>query len=501
MEIAVVTMKVTFVYPDIFEYVPDYKGTFYTGIALLSAVLKHAGHSTSLIHITNPRYTTEDFACALNQHQPDIIAFSSTTNGYPVVKEMAACIKNVYKDIPTIYGGIHPTLAPEESIQTDGINMICVGEGEGCLLDVCTALEQGKTLDNIPNLYLRKNTEVVRNPLRRIIENLDELPFPDRELFDYPHLYFEQREEATFIVSRGCPYSCTYCSNEALRNLYKGLGGYVRFRSVNNVIQEIQQVLEDYPFIKSLHFDDDILFLKSDWAQEFVELYRQRISFPFCCNIRPNFCNEKIIQMLSYAGCYELRIGLESGNEYIRKEILNRNLEEDTIINAFHTARKYGIKVMSFNMIGLPHENPSRILDTIKLNAHCGVNDIRHTIFYPYPGTRLYEFCRDENLLTERRVINYDMDTVLNLPNLSCQQLHMFWRYFHTFVKVYAYLYLLPKFLSRCVEFLLDTFLTCRLAPTVLRWSRPFVHVLRLELKSLKRYLLGKNVTQIIHQK
>lgn len=485
-------MKVTFVYPDIFEYIPDYKGTFYTGIALLSAVLKSAGHSTSLVHITNSEYSTADFSHSLEQHQPDLIAFSSTTHGYAMVKKMVVCLKNVYKNTPTIYGGIHPTLSPEESIQTPGIDMICVGEGEGCLLDVCTALEQGKRLDNIPNLWLRMNGKVVRNPLRHLIENLDELPFPDRELFDYPHLYFEQRKEATFMISRGCPYSCTYCSNEALRNLYKELGHYVRFRSVNSVIQEIQQVLHDYPFVKGLHFDDDILVLKSDWAQEFVELYRQKISLPFCCNIHPSLCNEKTIQMLSYAGCYELRIGLESGNEYIRKELLNRNLEKNTIINAFHTARKYGIKVMSFNMIGLPHENPSRILDTIKLNAHCSVDDIRHTIFYPYPGTRLYELCRDERLLTERRVNNDYMNTVLNLPSLSCQQLHMFWQYFHTFVKVYAYLYLLPKSLSRCVEFLLDTFLTCRLAPTVLIWSRPLIHVLWLQLKSLKKIIAGK---------
>jgi len=472
-------MKVTFVYPDTLECDPTYKGAFYSGIGLLSAVLKREGHITSLIHVTDPNYQDEDFRRDVQMHSPDLIAFSSTMNSYVSVRKLAGALAAEKDRAQVIYGGIHPTLAPEECINTPGINMICVGEGEGCLSDVARALEQGKSLDGIANLWIKKGYDIIRNPSRELITDLDSIPYADRDLFDYPWLFNERKGVATLMASRGCPNSCSYCANKALRNLYQNQGAYVRFRSVANVINEVKQVRAKYPFIKRLQFDDDILFMKKKWAEEFVEHFRKEVGLPFCCNIHPTLCREDIIRMLAKAGCYELRIGLESGNEKIRSEVLNRHMDNDTIIQAFNLARSCGIRVKSFNMIGIPHENADRILDTIKLNAKAQVDDIQHSIFHPYPGTRLFDLCREENLISKRSVSSYYMGSVLDLPELTMDQIGMFQLYFHTFVAVYKKLYNLPGAASKSAVRALDFILIRRNAPLILKAARPFAKVMK----------------------
>ncbi len=472
-------MKVTFVYPDTLECDPTYKGAFYSGIGLLSAVLKRDGHATSLIHVTDPGYGDEDFRRDVRTHSPDLVAFSSTMNGYLRVRSLAAALARESDRPRTIYGGIHPSLASGECISTPGIDMICVGEGEGCLTDVARAIDRGGPLAGIANLWLKSGDDVVRNPGRALIADLDGLPHADRAIFDYPRLFNERKGIATIMASRGCPYSCSYCANEGLRNLYRDRGAYVRFRSVAGVIDEVRRVKEEYPFIERLQFDDDILFMKKKWAGEFVERFPKEVGLPFCSNIHPTLCREDIIRMLAGAGCDELRIGLESGNEQIRSKVLNRHMNNDTIVRAFNLARSCGIKVKSFNMIGIPRETAACILDTIKLNAKVQVDDIQHSIFHPYPGTRLFDICREENLISKRSVSGYYMGSVLDLPELTADQIGMFQRYFHTAVAIYKRLFALPGAVSKAAVRAVDFILTRRNAPTLLKAARPFARMMK----------------------
>ncbi|MBI4557219.1 MAG: B12-binding domain-containing radical SAM protein [Candidatus Hydrogenedentes bacterium] len=486
-------MKVTFVYPDVLECVPSYKGAYYVGIAYLSAVLRQAGHTTSLIHIYQPDYNGQWFRRDLDEHQPDLIAFSSVKNGGPMVQRLASFLEESKITTPTIYGGIHPTLAKEECVQYEGIDMICVGEGEEVILDVVKALEHGESCDEIPNLWIKKKDgRVIQNPLRQLVANLDTLPFPDRDLFDYPNMHNEKRGEVTVLASRGCPYGCTYCANRALMSTYKGTGKFVRFRSPENVAAEINLARQQYPFIHRVHFDDDILFMKKDWGHHFVEVYSKDVGLPFCSNIFPRLVDEEVVEMLAKSGCDELRIGLESGNERIRKDVLKRELDEETIVNAFQRAKKYGIHTMSFNMMGLPYEDAAALLDTIKLNAKAGVDNIQHTIFHPYPGTPLADLVVKEGWVTDRVNTSYYQDSVLNLPTLSRAQLHMFQRYFHTLVGVYAWIYRRPKWLSRPIERALDFTMTRKYTPAVMPLVRPLIHAVRVCLSPLLKVLRSR---------
>lgn len=200
-------MKVTFVYPDLMEGA-NWPGYYYSGLGILSAVLRQAGHPTFLLHITR-RLRREEFLEALQPHLPGdgikLIEFSLTANMVPAAKEWTAWLKEIYPDCLVIYGGVHPTLSPVATIALPGVDAICIGEGEGALLELCQHLEEGRDFSDIRNLWLKRNGQVMRNPLRPLVADLGLLPFPDRSLYDYTTLYNERQGYATMMICRGCP--------------------------------------------------------------------------------------------------------------------------------------------------------------------------------------------------------------------------------------------------------------------------------------------------------
>lgn len=195
--------------------------------------------------------------------------------------------------------------------------------------------------------------------------------------------------------------------------------------------------------------------------------------------MHPSLCTEDTVDLLAACGCKELRIGLESGNDYIRMQLLNRNLSRETIRSAFENAKVRGMNAFSFNMVGLPHENAHRVLDTIKLNAECETDDAQVSIFYPYPGTRLYDLCGDEGLLSGRRLDSYYLGSVLNLPDLTHDQVMMFQLFFNKLMKLYRPLLKLPRWLSRPLIWALDGFVSLRAVASIVMSSRKVLHASR----------------------
>jgi len=469
-------MKIVFVYPDIFPHLPFWKGCYYCGIGSLSSFLKYRGHNTSLIHITQP-ISKEDFINAVFNEAPDLVGFSSTSHAFPMVKKLAGWIKEENLPAPVICGGIHPTISPDEAINTKGIDMICRGEGEEPLLELCNKLEKGEDLRSIPNIWYKDNNVINKNPLRPPYQDLSALPFPDRNIFKYKELYHESHGYATVIVSRGCPYQCSYCCNHALKRLYGHKVKYSRFRSVDNAICEVKQILKDFPFIKGIHFDDDILFLNENWGKTFMCRYKDEVGLPFRCNARPNLIDKTKVELMRKANCYQVVIGLESGNDYIRNKILNRNLRNDQIVNAFQLFNNAKIQTKSFNMVGVPFEDTRAVLDTIKLNAKMSVDEIQVTIFQPYRGTKLYDLCLEKGFLTNKELAedSFSPSPVL-LDSITPELVLMFRNYFKIFVRIYQILYLLPKVLSSALINSMDRVLSQKNTPKILNKIFPGIN-------------------------
>lgn len=449
-------MKITFIYPDIILHRPDWTGYFYVGIASLSSFLKREGHNTSLIHITQP-ISRSEFLKRVEKEGPDLIGLTSTSHMFPFVKRLTSWLVEAKMSVQTVYGGIHPTIAPDEAIGADGIDMICRGEGEAPLSELCQKIENKEDISNIHNLWVKRNGTIIKNPLRPSLDDLDRLPLPDRSIFlNYRNLYCEREDKGSFMVSRGCPYNCTYCCNHLMREI-SGSNSSVRFRSVDKVIEEIKGVIEQYPFFNTLVFDDDILFLKRKWSEEFAEKYSREIRLPFICNARANLIDEAMAALLVKAGCCHVRFGLESGNEKISSEILNRRLTNDQIKKAFSISQKVGLITESFNMVGIPYEKPSSILDTIKLNATIAVDKMHISIYQPYYGTKLANICKEQNFL-----VSSDLESDLYSPSnlklntISPSQVLMFRDYFKVLVRYYQILQKLPDRISKILIKLSD---------------------------------------------
>jgi radical SAM superfamily enzyme YgiQ (UPF0313 family) len=462
-------MKITFIYPDVIGSA-NYGGIFNIGIGLLSGVLKKAGYETSLIHITQP-IQKSDFVKHLAGHNAELYAFSCTTPMFHYVADWAKWIKEHDKGSKILIGGVHAILNPQEVLETGLFDYVCTSEGEFPLLELCDALKQNKDTYKIDSIWSVVEGKIIRNKTRPLINDLDALPFADRTIFNYPQL-MEGREKMFFVMaSRGCPYNCPYCCNESLRQSLAEKQKWVRFRTVDNVIEEIKQVLKLYPNTQFIGFYDDILALKKDWFRQFTDKYKAQIKLPFRCNMRAEYlAQEEITKMMHEAGCRRVIIGLESGNEDIRNGILKRNMPEDIMLKAGSLCKKYGIEFATFNMVGLPGEGPRQLLDTVKLNAKLNSDFTYTSIFYPFPKTALHKICDDQNLLTDRIVTDYVEGTCLHFDKITIARIVYVRNFFRSLMNIYRFIYRLPKGLSRFCENVFDGFLCSKIV--ALTWFR-----------------------------
>jgi len=420
-------MHVRFVFPDIgAPGSPTGACAFHTGIGYISAMLKQGGHKTSLQHIYKP-IAKEEFSKSMEKEKPDLVCFTSTSNQFPYVETFSTWTKEL--DLPILVGGVHATLVPEEVIKLPSIDYVCIGEGEYPTLELVDAIQNGESIENIKNIWSKKGSAIIKNEIRPLISNLDELPFPDREVFDYETILKVNGYHADVIAGRGCPFSCTYCCNHALRKIYDGKGKYVRIRSVGNVLEEIGKITKKYS-IKRIDFHDDIFTLFPDWVKEFCDKYPKRFKIGFGCNARAETLNKDTVDALKSAGCVFISIGIESGNEWLRKNVLKRYMTNEQIITAFKNVHAAGISSYALNMIGLPYETPDMIEDTIKINKIVSPESFQLSVFYPYPQTALWDLCKKNGFLTEEYRTSFLGDSTLQLPTLSKKQIRMYYQKF-----------------------------------------------------------------------
>ncbi len=354
------------------------------GIMYISSSIKETGHEVDLV------LTSEDLEKKVQEYVPDYVGYSIMTGDQNFYDGINKELKKKFNFF-SVAGGSHPTFFPE-MLSASSLDAICIGEGE----KVIQQLLENPNSTTIPNFWFKKEGGIIKNSVEPLINDLDEIIFPDREIvFKYPKI--NKGPIKHFITSRGCPYNCSFCFNESYSELYEGKGKRVRFRSVDNLLDEIEQVISSSP-TKVVCLQDDTFILKQDWIKEFSVKYKERINLPFYCHVRPNLVREEIVRDLKYAGCYGVNIGIESGNDEVKKNILNRNISNEQIYNAVTLLKQSGIKVMAHNILGLPFTSLKNDLETLELNIRCQPDYAWAAIFQPYPKTKLGERCVEEGI-------------------------------------------------------------------------------------------------------
>ncbi len=376
-------------------------------LAYLSAIAKRRGCSTHLCILTEGSLSEK-----VKELKPDVVAYSTNIEGFDVMLAEHKKALKIQK-FHSIMGGPHVTIFPELVDQME-VDCICIGEGEGAFDDYLECIENNTSFDNIHNLA----TAGQRNPLRPLIADLDDIPFPDRDLV-LANSRLKNTPKKTFYATRGCPYNCTYCCNSYYRKIYQGLGKYVRRFSVERVIQEIEHVKSMYrtDFIK---FGDDLFAPKVDsWLEEFVKQYKKRVNIPFNCFLRFDTVTPDLLKLLKEANCFSAHLSVDSTSEKVREEVLGRRMKNVDIVKQLRMFHDHGINTWVNYMLAAPESTLEDDLATIDMSRNGKATYSHYSTTVPLKGTKLYDYCLGKNLIDVNTHKN-DMSACMGQSELLC---------------------------------------------------------------------------------
>jgi len=383
-------MKIAFIINQVQYSIP-------LGIAYCASVLKNQGFDCQVFEISNNPRAAEDEICA---YSPEVIGFSLYSGSHQELIQFNERLKGRLRFI-AIFGGPHATFFPE-IIHYPGVDAVCRGEGELALAEFMEKYRtRGTTPTDVANFWIKDNNKIFKNNVRPLVSSLDSLPFPDREMFIDKYPIFNLHGIKHFLAHRGCPYHCTFCFNHAFNHMY-GISGRDCYhsRSSENICEEIE---EERGRIKMdmISFVDDCFTLDREWTIDFCKVYKERINFPFQINTRVENLDEERISALASANCWLIHIGVESGNEDYRKEVLKRNMSNYLLVDSIRACREAGIHVLTENMIGLPSEGYKQAINTLKINIEAAPDFSAASFFTPYPKLELTRFAIKEGVYSE----------------------------------------------------------------------------------------------------
>lgn len=417
------------------------------GLAYLAAVLRENGYHVEVLDALAEGFDTDILSAFLAGKQFDIVGVTTYTASVKTVIEDLRVIRQVLPSAMLGIGGPHPNAMQRmnrgrELVQNiSEADFAVYGEGEISLLEVVQSLESGRDLSGIPGVIWRAPEGVEVNPPRELIRDLDTIPFPAIALFPLekyrrtPASYRRQPVRSV-ITTRGCPYECIFCDRGAM-------GRVVRRRSVDNVCKEIEILVERFG-TKEIRFWDDVLTIDDGYVSELCERLRE-YDLLWSCNARVNLINPQTLRRMKEAGCWQVDLGIESGNDRILK-VIRKKFTVQEASEAVRMAKEAGLETRAFFILGFPEETEETVRDTIHFALD---NDLDYATFYlpqAYPGTELYDIALKEKSLGSEDLSDYlitgSIPSYLN-PSIALERLQALQR------EAYRRFYRRPSYLVR----------------------------------------------------
>lgn len=397
------------------------------GLKYLHYSLIQGGYDSRLMFL--PRFNDRDrqsagamadFAAGL---APDLIGVSLMSHEFERAAAITAQLKERLPGVPTVWGGIHPTIDPEGCLEH--ADYACVGEGETALMKMAAAVDAGRSLNAVENLCYLVDGAVTRNELVPLIEDLDSLPAPEHvpassyiqvggEILPLDaktarkHSRYGGRTYSV-ISSRGCPFSCTYCCNNYLSRLYGKKR--VRRRSVGSVLEELERAVKENPQLEYINFQDDcFIACGQEYMEEFCRGYRKRVRLPFIIRSIPTYVKKERLAMLKDAGLGWISLGLQSGSDRVCTDIYKRKSLKEDFLKAARVVNELKIAAFYDVILDNPFETDEERLETVETLMQTPKP------FYPqifslslYHGTELHERALEEHpdQLEDPRAKNY----------------------------------------------------------------------------------------------
>lgn len=371
------------------------KAYYNIGLSILYTLVRDAGYEVRYFYDYIEKdwvgeqasdLEVEHTASAVLAFQPHVVGFSAFSDNFRYLSAVAERIKAADPAVTTVFGGVHATLAPEAVAAKEHVDYIVVGEGEEAFLELLHHKRAGLPVDEIRNLGFRRNGRVRINDVRPYID-VNSLPYPDVSIFAgnqrIPDMY-------PVVTGRGCPYSCTYCSNNAYHKLYCAQRQHVRRKSVDYVIGELHSILEHFD-VNCFLFTDDVFTIDKKWLAAFADRYSREIGIGYRCINHPNHIKEDVAGYLKQSGCVYVQLGFQTANADLRREVLNRRETNERIAQGVAILQRHGLPVAVDHILGIPGETEESIEESALFYRRLGVDFVAVYGLTYYPGTDIIQ--------------------------------------------------------------------------------------------------------------
>ena len=370
---------------------PWNRGAF-VSLGVMSSLLRKHGHRCRFLLLRDSWRSRHELRAALGSVRPDLIGFSAMSSDLSHSLELCRQAKRI-SGAATIFGGVHPTLEPEETIRDASVDFVCVGEGEYPLLELADGLSANRDVSKICNLWCRRDGSIVRNP-QRPLNDVAALPAPDLELL------YGGRSPVYFASSTtACPYSCAHCCSQALRQRAAGLGTICRTKPVEKLIDELLAAKRELHMSRVSFVDGNFVHGKR-WMLEFCERYAESIGLPFAAQASINCMDDEILVALRRAGCYLLGFGIESGVERTRREVLRKEIgTNEEIARMIRAVKAAGIEVGANFLLGIPGEREEEMARTYRFARSLPLDQVYAFNLVPFRHTQIWQTCNEQHLI------------------------------------------------------------------------------------------------------
>ncbi len=387
------------------------------GIGYVAAVLKQAGFQVKIIDSVALRLDKEKIAEILKQDKQNVIAFTATIMSIYSALETAKYLREVFPRAKFALGGPQITSVPEKTM-TKEFDFGILGEGEETMLELAETIEaRKKNWNKIKSLVWWKKEKLVINPRRGMIEDLDKLPYPARELFPKQKYYhpmpggYKRLPFGHMVTSRGCPYRCSFCDRSVFGNKF-------RARSPEKVIEEIEFLIKNYK-VKEIKFYDDLFTFNKERVHKICnEIIKRKIDISWSCSARVDSVNLELLKHMKKAGCWQIDYGIESGSQLVLNK-MKKGITLKQSMQAVKWAKQVGMKARAFIIIGMPGETKKSISDTIEFVKKLKLDVVAFYAVMIYPGNELYEIVKKEG-----KLLHEDYSQYTSLIDVKDTKLH-----------------------------------------------------------------------------
>ncbi len=396
-----------------------------TGILYLASYLKKHGHRVFLIDNEVKNYSIEELLREIERIEPAVIGFGPTTPEFFNCIEIVRIIKKSFK-AKIVFGASHVSALPEETLKDyPEIDFVIRGEGEITMLEFLNALENGNSdYAGIKGLSFRRDEQIIYNEGRPFIDDIDTLPWPDRDLMapeDYLYSVPKKgmRPFGTILTGRGCPYNCSYCYS--FFNSRR-----MRVRNPVDIVDEIEYCVKKYKHEYFVFLDESFSYKKEHVFKICEEMINRKISIPWWCMTRANLVTQEIVSIMKKAGCHMISLGVESGDQGILNKVEKKLLLED-FERAFKIIKDIGIETRGSFIIGFPFETLETVRKTIDFSKRLKIDRANFNIMTPLPGTEIYNQALKEEgiklLTSDWREFTRWGNAVIETPSLKPDQM------------------------------------------------------------------------------